>query len=203
MACEAISYGRFLKTENVRFRTAKPIINRYRSTLFFFRALVFDYHFREGRQQEVRPHFRTTSASEVRVWIWISTHRGRHKRSNEPKTAAQLHKPHLPSTAMSTPRRADGLRQGVSSRTNLSVYTSIYFLKCRVLCIMAFSSVKVIIIEHFFRKPQFLKGMSRARYSVGYAKQVACDFGRARLKQADLLLRHLYITPIRVTYFEV
>ena len=57
----------------------------------------FGYHFRDGLQPEMEPHFRTTSASETGVWIWVSTHSGRHKRSNEPKTATQLqNKPHLP-----------------------------------------------------------------------------------------------------------
>ena len=98
VSCEAISYGRFLKTVNVRFRTAKPIINPYRHENGKFCKPIFsDVFLWDGLQPEMEPHFRTTSASETGVWIWVSTHSGRHKRSNEPKTATQLqNKPHLP-----------------------------------------------------------------------------------------------------------
>ena len=110
VSCEAISYGRFLKTVNVRFRTAKPIINPYRHENGKFCKPIFsDVFLWDGLQPEMEPHFRTTSASETGVWMWVSTHRGRPNRSNEPKTVAQQHKPHLPSTSVShcpTPRRA-------------------------------------------------------------------------------------------------
>ena len=42
---EAISYGRFLKTENERFRRANPI-NLYGPANGHFRANFFGYHFR-------------------------------------------------------------------------------------------------------------------------------------------------------------
>ena len=97
---KAISYGRLLKTENVRFRMAKSTINPHRPEKGNFSSHCFGYHFRDGLQPEKEPLFRTTSASETGFWIWVSTHRGKHTHSNEPKTAAQQHKPHLPSTAV-------------------------------------------------------------------------------------------------------
>ena len=61
---------------------------------YLFLAIFFVYLFRDGLQPEMGTHFRTTSASETMVWVWVSTHGGKHKRSNTPKTAAQQHKPH-------------------------------------------------------------------------------------------------------------
>ena len=80
-----------MKTENVRFRTAKPILTPIDPKMVKFRAKNIGYHFQDGHQPEMEPLFPTTSASQTGVWAWVSPHRGRHKRSNEPKTAAQQH----------------------------------------------------------------------------------------------------------------
>ena len=45
--------------------------------LVIFSAKFFGFHFRDGLQPEMGPHFRSTSAIETGVRIWVSTHRGR------------------------------------------------------------------------------------------------------------------------------
>ena len=45
----------------------------------FFSANFFGYHFRDGLRPEMGLHFRSTSAIKTGVWIWVSTHRGRHQ----------------------------------------------------------------------------------------------------------------------------
>ena len=70
---KVISCRTFLKTENERFRAAKSIINLMDPKLVIFSG----YHLRDALQPEVGLHFRSTSAVETGVWIWVSTHRGR------------------------------------------------------------------------------------------------------------------------------
>ena len=74
---QAISYGTFLRTENECFCAAKSIINLMDPKLMTFSAKFFDYYFRDGLQPEMGVHFRSKSAIETGVWIWVSTHRGR------------------------------------------------------------------------------------------------------------------------------
>ena len=42
-----------------------------------FSAIFFSFHFRDRFQPEMGPLFRSTSAIETGVWIWVSTHCGR------------------------------------------------------------------------------------------------------------------------------
>ena len=49
----------------------------YGPKLVIFWANFFSFHFRDGLQPKMGPHFRSTSAIEAGVWIWVSTHRGR------------------------------------------------------------------------------------------------------------------------------
>ena len=66
-----------MRTENGLFRAAKTIINLMDPNLVIFSAIFFSFHFRDGLQQAMGPYFRSTSAIEIGVWIWVSTHRGR------------------------------------------------------------------------------------------------------------------------------
>ena len=66
-----------MRTENERFRAAKSIINLMDTKLVIFSAKFFSFHFRDGLQPKMGPHFRSTSAIETGVWIWVSTHRER------------------------------------------------------------------------------------------------------------------------------
>ena len=75
--CQAISYGTPLRNENEWIRAAKSIINLLDPKLVIFWAKFFSFHFRDGLQLEMGPHFRSTSSIETGVWIWVSTHRGR------------------------------------------------------------------------------------------------------------------------------
>ena len=70
-------YGTALRTKNERFRSAKSIINLMDPKLMILSANFFSFHFRDGLQPKMGPHFRSTSAIETGIWIWVSTHRGR------------------------------------------------------------------------------------------------------------------------------
>ena len=68
-----------MRTQNERCRTAKSIMNLMDPKVVFFSANFFGYHFRDGLRPEMGLHFRSTSAIKTGVWIWVSTHRGRHQ----------------------------------------------------------------------------------------------------------------------------
>ena len=66
-----------MRTKIERFRSAKSIINLMDPKLMILSANFFSFHFRDGLQPKMGPHFRSTSAIETGIWIWVSTHRGR------------------------------------------------------------------------------------------------------------------------------
>ena len=93
LSAYAIFCGTLLRTDNERFRVAKPIINLMDSKLVFFSANFFDYHFRDSLQPEMGLHFRSTSAIETGVWIWVSTRRGRQQALSYAETVV-VSRPH-------------------------------------------------------------------------------------------------------------
>ena len=74
---KAISYGRALRNENERFLAAQSIINLMDPKLVICSAKFCSFHFRDDLKPKIGPPFRSTSAIETGVWIWVSTHRGR------------------------------------------------------------------------------------------------------------------------------
>ena len=84
-----------MRTENERFRAAKSIINLMDPKLVIFSANFFSFHFRDGLQPEMGPHFRSTSAIETGVLIWVSTHRGRQQALGYAKNSISVPMPRL------------------------------------------------------------------------------------------------------------
>ena len=114
---KVISYGTALRTENERFRAAKSIINLMDPKLVIFSAKFFSFHFRDGLQPEMGPHFRSTPAIETGVWIWVSTHRGRQQAlryaenssSSKAVSVCQATRPVLLAVPFYPPRHASGI----------------------------------------------------------------------------------------------
>ena len=102
-----------MRTENV----AKSIINPMDPKVVNFASIFFSFHFRDGLQPKRDPHFRSTSAIETVVWIWVSTHRGRHQAlryaENSSSTKAvsicQATRPVLLAVPCYRPRHASGI----------------------------------------------------------------------------------------------
>ena len=85
---KAISYRRFLRTENELFRAAKPIVNLIDPKLVIFQAKFFGFHFRVGLQPEMGLHFRSRSRPKMAIGFGFPHTVGSKKRCNKPKTAA-------------------------------------------------------------------------------------------------------------------
>ena len=100
---QAISYGTVLRTENEQFRVAKSIINLMDPKLVIFSAKFFSFHFRDGLQPEMGPHFRSTPAIETGVWIWVSTHRGRQQALRYAENSSSTKGPRLPAKQATRP----------------------------------------------------------------------------------------------------
>ena len=67
-----------LSENRKRFRAAKSKSSiSWPRNWSIFSAKFFTFHFRDGLQLEMGPHFRSTSAIETGVWIWVSAHRER------------------------------------------------------------------------------------------------------------------------------
>ena len=108
-----------MRTENERFRAAKSIINLMDPKLWIISAKCFSFHFRDGLKPEMGPHFRSTSAIETGIWIWVSTHRGRQQalryaeNSSSTKgprlSAKQATRPVLLAVPCYPPRHASGI----------------------------------------------------------------------------------------------
>ena len=112
-----------MRTENERFTAAfsgRKINNHLMDPkLVIFSAKFFGFHFRDGLQPEMGPHFGSTSAIETGVWIWVSTHRVRQQAlrlaENSSSTkgprlcAKQATRPVLLAVPCYPPRHASGI----------------------------------------------------------------------------------------------